>query len=55
MNKMFNFALIFKNSELSKAELSYKSSDIFKFDLCLIGTAQYRSENERPKKNEPQN
>ena len=52
-SKMFIFASIFKNSELRKADLSYKSPQVFKFYLCLIRTAQYCSENERPKKSEP--
>ena len=42
---MLIFALIFKNSGLAKADLSYKSQHVFKFHLCLIGTAQYYSEN----------
>ena len=52
-SKMFIFASIFKNSELRKADLSYESPHVFKFYLSLIRTAQYCSENERPKKSEP--
>ena len=44
-NKMLIFALIFKNSELLKADLSYESADVFKFYLRPIGAAQYCSEN----------
>ena len=50
---MFIFASIFKNSELGKADLSYKSPHVFKFYLRLIRTVQYCSENEQPKKSEP--
>ena len=35
-NKMLIFVLIFKNSELPKVDLSFKSPYMFKFYLCLI-------------------
>ena len=47
--KMFIFALIFKNSKMPKADLSYESPDMFKFYLRLKRAAQYCSKNERPK------
>ena len=46
--KMLIFASIFKNSKLPKPDLSYKSPHMFKFSLCLLRAAQYRSENEQP-------
>ena len=44
-NKMSIFALIFRNSELPKADLLYKSPHMVKFFLCPIRNAQYCSEN----------
>ena len=44
-SKMLIFALISKNSKLTKADLSYKSPDMFKIYLRLIWAAQYCYEN----------
>ena len=44
-SKMLIFASIFKNSKVPRADLSYKSSNMFKIYLRLIRDAQYGSEN----------